>query len=60
MVLVASTAPTEKALVKVVARSAGERSVVAPGPSLPADQVTTTPAASQLSIAAHQRESQSG
>ncbi len=52
-----SVEPTEKQLVKVVARSAGERKPSVP--SLPADQVTTTPAASQLSIAAHQRVSQS-
>ena len=58
-VVVSLTVPTEKQLVAVVARSPGERRVCGLGPSLPADQVTHTPAASQLSITAHQRESQS-
>src|SRR5690606_9724043 len=59
LAFVASTAPTANALCAVVARSAGDRWLCALGPSFPAEKITTTPAASQLSIAFHQRVSQS-
>ena len=51
--------PTEKLLVGVEARFGGLRRDEGPGPSLPADQMVTTPAASQLSITSYQRVSQS-
>jgi hypothetical protein len=41
-------------LIGELVRSAGIRRVIGPGPSLPADQVTQQPAASQLSITCHQ------
>ena len=46
------------AVVDDEARSPGDRSDIGAGPSLPAEKVTTTPAASQWSMASHQRLSQ--
>jgi len=57
--LVASTAPTERMFTGVVARSEGERSDAGSGPSFPAEKMTTTPAASQLSMTCHHRSKQS-